>query len=266
MTQKSLSVILLTWNSEKDVEPCIASILEATKEIQTEIIVVDNGSQDNTLQLLDSFKGSITLHPLPENKGVAPARNIGMKLSHNDVIWILDIDTIVNKEAAEGMFNYITEHDECGLCACKLTDVNGIPQESCRKLPWPKYKLMNILATRKFLPKGLGEWINEKNEQQFYHKELSMESPFSVEYTIGACQMFRREILDEIGYLDEKIFYGPEDADFCQRIARVGKEITILPQFRIIHHYNRASQKKLLSAATYKHVKGLIHYYVKQIG
>ena len=56
MTQKSLSVILLTWNSEKDVEPCIASILEATKEIQTEIIVVDNGSQDNTLQLLDSFK------------------------------------------------------------------------------------------------------------------------------------------------------------------------------------------------------------------
>ena len=125
---------------------------------------------------------------------------------------------------------------------------------------------MNILATRSSLPTGLSQWINEKNEQQFYHKELSMESPFSVEYTIGACQMFRREILDEICYLDEKIFYGPEDADFCQRIARVGKGITILPQFRIIHHYNRASQKKLLSAATYKHVKGLIHYYVKQIG
>lgn len=266
MMDKSLSIILLTWNSEGDVKPCISSILEATKDIQTEIIVVDNGSQDSTLQLLDSFKESITLHPLPENKGVAPARNIGMKLSHNDVIWILDIDTIVNKEAAEGMFNYITEHDECGLCACKLTDVNGIPQESCRKLPWPKYKLMNILATRKFLPKGISKWINEKNEQQFYHKELSMESPFSVEYTIGACQMFRREILDGIGFLDEKIFYGPEDADFCQRIVRAGKEIVVLPQFQIVHHYNRASQKKLFSAATYRHVKGLIHYYVKQIG
>ncbi len=265
MMDKSLSIILLTWNSERDVEPCISSILEATKEIPTEIIVVDNGSQDKTLQLLDSFKGSITLHPLTENKGVASARNIGMKLSHNDIIWILDIDTIVNKEAAEGMFNHITKHNECGLCACKLTDVNGIPQESCRKLPWPKYKLMNLLATRKCFPKGFSQWINEKNEQQFYHKELSMESPFSAEYTIGACQMFRREILDEIGYLDEKIFYGPEDADFCQRIARTGKEITILPQFKIIHHYNRTTQKKLFSAATYQHVKGLIHYYVKQI-
>lgn len=260
-----LSVIILSWNSERDVNDCITSLLEATRNIETEIIVIDNGSTDGTIGLLEQFGKKIKLHRLQENKGVAPARNIGLKQASNDIIWILDIDTIVNQKAAEGLFQHITTHEQCGLCACKLTDANGVPQESCRKLPWPKYKLMNILATRKFLPTSLSRWINEKNERQFYHKELSMESPFSVEYTIGACQMFRMEILDEIGYLDESIFYGPEDADFCQRITRTGKEITVLPQFQIIHHYNRTSQKKFFSVATYKHIKGLFHYYIKQL-
>ena len=160
-----LSVIILSWNSERDVNDCITSLLEATRNIETEIIVIDNGSTDGTIGLLEQFGEKIKLHRLQENKGVAPARNIGLKQASNDIIWILDIDTIVNQKAAEGLFQHITTHEQCGLCACKLTDANGVPQESCRKLPWPKYKLMNILATRKFLPTSLSRWINEKNER-----------------------------------------------------------------------------------------------------
>ncbi len=269
MMQASLSVILLTWNSEKDVHPCLDSLLESTSDIQTEIIVVDNGSSDNTIKELTQYGDRINLTQLQENKGVAVARNIALKQCHNDLVWILDIDTTVNAPAIRGMMDYLLQHDECGLCACKLTDLEGNVQDSCRKLPWPKYKVMNFLSSDKFkkrLPDNLFNRIKSTNEEQFYHKELSSAEPFAVEYTIGACQMFKREILGEVGYLDEKIFYGPEDADFCQRISRQGKKVVVLPNLQIIHHYNRASQKKLFSKATQKHIEGLLHYYWKQRG
>lgn len=265
---KSLSVIVITWNAQKDVETCIRSIVESTEGIPTEIIVVDNGSTDGTIEVLESFGRDIRLTKLPENKGVAAARNIGLKQAVNQIVWILDVDTIVNREATEAMLNHIIGDEECGLCACKLTDTMGNVQESCRKLPWPKYKMLNFLAApqrAKRFPKRIREWMEVQNEGQFYHKELSMETPFPVEYTIGACQMFRRNILDGIGFLDEKIFYGPEDADFCQRVSKAGKKITVLPQVSIIHHYNRASQKKLFSQATINHIKGLLHFYLKQL-
>lgn len=267
--ERSLSVIVITWNAEKDVKPCLRSIMESTEEIPTEIIVVDNGSTDATIRLLEEFGETVKITQLKENRGVAAARNIALKQTSNEVVWILDVDTIVNRKAAETMVDYIVGHEECGLCACKLTDAEGNVQESCRKLPWPKYKVLNWLAApqrKKHFPKKISDWISIQNEEQFYHKELSMETPFSVEYTIGACQMFRREIIDEIGYLDEKIFYGPEDADFCQRITEKGKHIVVLPQVKIIHHYNRLSQKKLLSQTTWKHLKGLAHFYLKQRG
>jgi len=75
--------------------------------------------------------------------------------------------------------------------------------------------------------------------------------------------MFRRTILDEVGYLDEKIFYGPEDADFCLRIHRKGYKIVCLPNYSIIHHYNRISTRKMFSRLAFLHLKGLLYFYFK---
>lgn len=264
----TLSIILLTWNSEKDIQPCLSSLIEATCEYEREIIVVDNGSTDHTVQELESFKNDIKLIILKQNLGVAKSRNIALRECTKEFIWILDIDTIVNKDSIDGMVNYLSQESQCGLCACKLTDENGNVQDSCRKLPWPQYKALNILTSPKFsslLPTKINNWLAKKNESQFYHQEISLGIPFSAEYVIGACQVFRKDLLKEIGYLEEKIFYGPEDADFCQRISQSGKKIMVLPQYTIIHHYNRLSQKRIFSASSYKHTKGLLYFYIKQI-
>jgi GT2 family glycosyltransferase len=283
-----LSVVVITWNSQQDVTPCLDSVLVSIRHLAAEVIVVDNGSTDKTRMTLQLYRQaqtssmysvsdemheimqscSIRIHfiQLEKNYGVAFARNVGMKAAKGEFIWILDVDTIVNRDAIDGMMDYLVNHPECGLCACRLQSGNGNVQDSCRRLPYPEYKIRNLLlgiTGKTIFLKRLREKMEVRNEAQFYHKELSENEPFEAEYVIGACQMFRRATLDEVGYLDDRIFYGPEDADFCLRIFREGYKIVCLPSYHIIHHYNRISNKKVFSRISYYHLKGLIYFYFK---
>jgi GT2 family glycosyltransferase len=283
-----LSVVIITWNSQQEVMPCLDSVLASIRHLAAEVIVVDNGSTDETRtsvqsygqtqtssmyrasdempEILQSHGIRINFIRLEKNYGVAYARNIGMKAAKGEFIWILDVDTVVNRGAIDGMINYLTNHPECGLCACRLQSENGNVQDSCRRLPLPEYKIRNILSEitgKTTLWKRLHEKIKKRNESQFYRIELSVNEPFEAEYVIGACQMFRRTMLDEVGYLDDRIFYGPEDADFCLRISRKGYKIVCLPSYHIVHHYNRISNKKVFSRISYCHLKGLIYFYFK---
>jgi len=261
-----LSVIIITWNSQKDVKKCLDSVIEAVSDFSSEIIVTDNGSTDETVSIVQSYNEQIKLICLKKNKGVAFARNIGLKAAKGEYIWILDVDTVVNKDAITGMINYLTNHSECGLCACRLQSETGEIQDSCRKFPLLKNKFRNLIigkTGKTFITKNLYDKINKQNEAQFYRNELQLKKPFEAEYVIGACQLFKKSILDEIGYLDQKIFYGPEDADFCLRIEKKGYKIICLPEFYIIHHYNRISNRKIFSKISFYHLKGLIYFYMK---
>jgi GT2 family glycosyltransferase len=273
-----LSVIIITWNAEQDVKTCLDSVLASTAHHsypainrlypspKTEIIVVDNGSTDKTREILESYGERITLILLQKNNGVAVARNIGMETAKGEYIWILDVDTIVNREAVDGMIGYLSSHPECGICACRLQSENGDVQDSCRRIPYPKHKIRNLLSAktgRSKFTKKIHDKIKKHNEAQFYHKEMQDREPFEAEYVIGACQMFRKTIPDEIGFLDEKIFYGPEDADFCLRVCKKGYKIVCLPAYHIIHHYNRITNKKIFSRISLLHLKGLLYFYCK---
>jgi len=261
-----LSVIIITWNAERDVKQCLDSVIEATMSRRMEIIVVDNGSTDKTREILESYGEGINLLLLKKNNGVAVARNIGMATAKGEYIWILDVDTIVNREAVDGMVEYLENHTECGICACRLQSENGDVQDSCRKLPYPKHKIRNLLSVKTgklVFAKKINDKIRKQNESQFYREEIRRREPFETEYVIGACQMFRKAILDEVGFLDEKIFYGPEDADFCLRVFQKGYKIVCLPVYFIIHHYNRITNKKIFSRMTYLHIKGLVYFYTK---
>ncbi|MDR2680556.1 MAG: glycosyltransferase family 2 protein [Tannerella sp.] len=261
-----LSVIIITWNSQRDVAPCLDSVLASTGHMSVEIIVVDNGSADGTRGILQSYGARINFIPLDKNRGVAFARNTGLKAATGELVWILDVDTIVNRHAVDGMVSFLAGNPGCGLCACRLQSENGEVQDSCRRLPRPAHKIRNVLSEitgRTALLKRLHAKIKNRNETQFYRRELSGSEPFEAEYVIGACQMFRRSILDHAGYLDDRIFYGPEDADFCLRIYRKGYKIICLPRYHIIHHYNRISGKKIFSRISYLHLKGLIYFYFK---
>ena len=261
-----LSVIIITWNAEHYIKNCLDSVLESTRYFSREVIIVDNGSSDSTRELLQTYQTeNITLIFQETNLGVAKARNIGLKKAKGKYLWLLDIDTIVNEQAITEMFWFIEKENACGIVACKLKNSSGIVQYSCRKFPSLKYKINNVLETI-FEKSGLlllKHKIVNKNKSQFYKDSMNSELPFPVEYVIGACQLIRREAIETVGLLDEMIFYGPEDADFCARMWNKGWEVYYLPQYSIIHEYQQMTNKKLFSRMSFIHIKALFYYFWK---
>lgn len=263
----TLSVVIICWNSEKYIKTCLDSLLESARHISKEIIIIDNGSSDRTLPIIRSYPaGTFTLICNTENLGVAKARNLGLRRVSGKYIWILDVDTKVNEEAVTGMLDFMDKNPDCGICACKLVNFQGVVQDSCRKHPSFLFKVNNVLESlfdKLYITRPLKKIVGRCNERQFYREEMRQKQPFEVEYVIGACQMVRLEGLKKVGLLDENFFYGPEDTDFCLRMENEGYRVYYIPSFIIVHDYQQITNKKLISPISLLHLKALFYYFWK---
>ena len=242
-----LSIVIITWNQLSYLQDCLCSLQPVMQREDVEVIVVDNGSEDGTCQYLTVNYPQIYLHINDCNKGVAYARNRGLELAQGKKVLFLDNDTVVNENAISGMEIYLDEHSKVGLCACRLVDSKSQIQDSFKPFPGLWLKIKNVLGITK---------TNAPDLQ-------TVTSPIEPVYVIGACQMIRREVIERIGLLDENIFYGPEDADYCMRIVAEGWKVVYLPQYTIVHHWRRATNKKLFSRLAWKHFCALCYFYAK---
>jgi GT2 family glycosyltransferase len=250
-----LSIVILTWNSEHLLGKCLSSIRENTTTVDHEIIIVDNNSTDGTRTLLKSVdpEGSYNVILNRQNRGVGPARNQGIELATGKYILILDVDTIVTSGAIDELTDYLEQNARCGLVAPKLTDMEGNLQLTCRKFP---------TLGGKFLRRIPFKWAQRllKNEEM---RDWDHASPRKVDYVIGACQLIRKSVIEKVGLLDENIFYGPEDIDFCLRVWQAGYEVVYNPEAVIIHDEQRITKRQLFSNITWEHAKGLAYFFWK---
>ena len=112
-----LSIVIITWNQLSYLRDCLCSLQPVMQREDVEVIVVDNGSEDDTCQYLTVNYPQIYLHINDCNKGVAYARNRGLELAQGKKVLFLDNDTVVNENAISGMEIYLDEHSKVGLCA-----------------------------------------------------------------------------------------------------------------------------------------------------
>lgn len=249
-----VSVIILTWNSEKHIAACLASLERGLNAFSSEVIVIDNGSRDQTRSVVREARPDVQLISNPQNRGVAPARNQGIRLAHGDYILILDDDTVVQPGALDCLIRYMEDQPETGLCGPKLVGADGELQFSCRRFP----TLIDKLARRLPLPPAAVRKITRESEMADWdHRTVR-----SVDYVIGACQIIRRRSLQEVGLFDERIFYGPEDVDMCLRLQQAGWSVVYNPNAVVMHKERRAT-RSVRSGLTWKHVWGLGYYFWK---
>ncbi len=222
-----------------------------------EIIYIDNASTDRTIGEITRLYPDITVFQNAENTGVSVARNQGIQKATGEYIWMLDSDTEVSETAINAMLAFMDKHPEAGLCGCKMYGQDGRVQPSCRKFPSIAGKIktgIRIIANK---------LKNNTSSRLKNDYDTDAEQPFEVDYVIGACQLIRKEAQKKAGELDEHIFYGPEDADFCLRIKQAGYRVFYLPQTAIYHAYQRVSSHKVFSKLTWKHLQGLAYYFWK---
>ena len=250
-----LSVVLICWNSLTHLREALSSLQE-TLSVTTdaEIIIIDNGSTDGTDTYIAQHYPQVVYHRLPSNRGVAYARNRGIEHARGRFVWLLDDDTIPNSKALATMLRYMETQPLCGFCGCRLVNAAGDTQLSYKAYPGLGVKIANVLHT--LLRRGTPP-------ADPYATQYAQGEPFEPTYIIGACQLIRREVIDAIGMLDEKIFYGPEDADYCIRARQAGWRIAYLPQVCITHHWKRITNRNLLSPIARRHITALIYFYCK---
>lgn len=232
------------------------SLSLAKVRLENEIIYVDNGSKDRSVAKVEERHPQVKIIRNTRNRGVSAARNQGLKAATGEYLLLLDSDTEILPGALETMAAFMDEHPEAGLCGCKMFGPAGIVHESCRRFPTPKEKWE---AGLRILSKKLH--LRTQEPLAYYNKNATV--PFEVDYVLGACQMIRREAQQTIGPIDEHIFYGPEDADYCLRMHQAGYKVYYLPQTVIYHAYQRSSSQKIFSKLNVRHVQGLLYYFLK---
>lgn len=238
----NLSIIILTYNQCEITLRCLESIAYLGTRDDVEIIVVDNGSSDSTEVTIKQRFPWVIYFYLNKNTGVAAGRNYGLERANGNYLMILDNDTIVPENAIESLMNYLDSNSNVGLVAPRLIDTNGLTQYSARPYPGILFKIKSSLGLLK------PEIYNE---------------PYNPCYVIGAAQMFRKSIYQKTGPLDDHIFYGPEDADFCIRVRKAGFGVVYLPTVSIRHEYRRITRRRPFTRMTFLHAKALLYFYLK---
>ncbi|MDU0356380.1 glycosyltransferase family 2 protein [Paraglaciecola aquimarina] len=250
-----ISVVILSFNSAKFIEKCLSSLTSSLKQSERdfEIFVVDNGSKDGTLEILSRIEGELegrlTSILLSHNTGTTYSRNQALKQAKGKYILVLDSDAYMNEPALTGLSQYLDEHPNCGMAVPRVTYGSGNYQLSCDTFPtlWKKFQ--------RFL------FLKNMEEQE---SDLSKATvPVNVDYAISACWMLKRETLEKVGLLDEKIFYSPEDVDYCLRVWEAGYVITYVPSVSVIHDAQELSRGFKLTKFHFSHLKGLFYLMYK---
>ena len=252
-----VSFVILTWNSEKYIRNCIKSIDGLYPQINVEIFVIDNGSEDNTLQELQDLKRLINypfkIISLPKNEGTTVSRNLAIKQVKGDNLIIMDSDVEFDNHGFKDMINYLGLHPKVGILAPKIVYPNGEIQHSCKKFPTFLLKILKMvnILTRVF------------PLQRDFYSGFPFDEPTDVDTAISAFWVMKPDIFNLIGYLDENIFYAPEDVDYCVRIWLAGKKVVFYPHFEVIHYTQQISHRLPFSSISRSHLKGLIYYFHK---
>ncbi len=254
MSSVGLSVIVLTCNQRDLTMRLLESLRQYIADHDdVEVVLVDNGSADQTVADVKAWMnvdcpadGRIRICEMGRNVGVAAGRNAGLRMACGDKILLLDNDTIADAGVIEECRRYLDENPGCGVCAPALVSPSGEVQASAKPFPGLGIKIAHLLCRGR--------------ELRVEREELLKRHPF---YVIGAFQMFTRHTLDAVGLLDEHIFYGPEDADFCMRVRATGQTVDYLPHLRMIHDWRRATRRSPFSRLAIRHALGLAYFYLK---
>lgn len=227
-----LSIIIPTWNTAKITQKSIKTIINNLDNFNYEIIVIDNGSSDNTVELLSKIP-KVKLIKNQKNLGFAKANNQAVKIAKGNYFLFLNSDMELIDSSLIKMYQYLIDHPKVGAIGPQLLNIDHTPQASV----FPPQTALN--AFKEF-------WLGIKNS---YSKYLPDTKNISQVWAIsGGAFLIEKKFFQKIGSWNEKYFFYFEDLDLCRAVHQAGKSIVFYPFCQIVHHHG-ASGKSLADAS-----------------
>jgi GT2 family glycosyltransferase len=249
----SISVIILSFNAADDLNRCVHSLIdiERLEACRDQIIIIDNGSTDDTRdtiqRLRDDFPALVDATLLPKNGGTTAPRNLGIARAKGDHLLIIDSDVYFQRPVLAPLLEQLNADPSIGIIAPRLIFPDGRPQLSADVFPTIPRKLERLFRLRA---------LERRNGND-------IETCRAVDYAISAFWLMRRDLIDLIGPLDERIFYAPEDVDFCLRAWLHGRRVIYRPDLDVVHDAKERSRSLKSLLFTWRHLLGLAYFFKK---
>nr|MBP7473275.1 glycosyltransferase family 2 protein [Prevotella sp.] len=241
---KLLSVIIVSYNVRDYLWQCLFSLEKALKDIDADVWIVDNHSNDDTVAYIKESFPDVHIIANRHNMGFARANNMAIKKSEGRFVLLLNPDTIVGNTTMKECLSFIDAHEDAGAVGVRMLQTDGRDaNESRRGVPDPMTSFYKIIGMCKHFPKN-------HRFAHYYMSYLSWDSAQQIEIVSGAFCMLRRAALDKVGLLDEDFFMYGEDIDLSYRILKGGYHNYYLPS-RILHYKGESTVK---SSFRYVHV------------
>jgi GT2 family glycosyltransferase len=247
MSSPSVGIVILNWNGWRDTIECLESLSKITYP-NYKIVVVDNGSKDNSADNLQKRFPNIKLVKNPDNLGFAGGNNVGIReslKSKADYVLLLNNDTTVEPDFLDRLVEAITGDEKIGIASPKIMfyrEPDNIWFVGGGFLPW--------------LKKPFHKYYGERDSKQ-------VKATTEVDWVSGCCMLIKREVFGKIGLLDADYFNNYEDVDFCVRAKKAGYKIVIVPEAKIYHKFAASMGGKFSPFYTYFRTRNNLLFFKK---
>ncbi len=225
-----ISVVIVNYNVKDLILRCLETLFEfKPSNIELEVIVVDNNSKDGSVQAIKMTFPDITIISNNFNAGFPAANNQAFRISKGRYVFMLNPDTEFFDNALEKMFLFMENNQDVSMIGPKLLNSDLSLQHSFWRFPKLRYLFFDTLY--------LSKCVKSK-----YYADKNIDEPFEADSFSGAAILFKHELLDSIGLLDEKLFWI-EEIDYCYRAVQAGFKLVYYPYSVIIHHVGQSAKK-----------------------
>ena len=235
-----LSIIIINYNVKEFLLNLLDSLRKAVKNISTEIIIVDNASDDGSVEILREKFPSIKLIANKKNVGFGAANNQALETAKGKYFLLINPDAIVKEDTLLKMLEFFNSTPQVGIAGCKVLNPDGSLQLACRRgFPGPWTSFTKVMGLSKLFPKS-------RLFARYNLTYLDENQTYEVDAVSGAFMMMRKEVYEKIGGFDQQFFMYGEDLDLCYRTQKSGYKVFYVHNTEIIHYKGESTKRSSL--------------------
>ncbi|MFA7420465.1 MAG: glycosyltransferase [Melioribacteraceae bacterium] len=251
-----LSIIIVNYNVKEFVLNLLESIRKATSNLTTEIFVVDNASDDGSVEAIREKFPSVKLIDNKKNVGFGAANNQAMELARGKYFLLINPDTIVREDTFIKMIGFFEVNPNSGIAGCKVLNPDGSLQLACRRgFPGPWTSFTKVMGLSSLFPKS-------KLFARYNLTYLDENQTYEVDAVSGAFMMMRKDVYQKLGGFDPQFFMYGEDLDLCYRTQKAGFKVNYVHETEIIHYKGESTKRSSIDET--KVFYDAMHLFVKK--
>jgi N-acetylglucosaminyl-diphospho-decaprenol L-rhamnosyltransferase len=221
-----ITIVFVSYNTAELTKKAIQTVLASNLTVSYEILVVDNASKDNSVQILKSCFPAIKLIENKKNVGFGRAHNQLLSLIKSKYVLLINTDAFVEPDTIQKTFEFMETNSNCGILGVKLIGRDGVLQPSCRYFP----TIINLFLSRIGLSNQFKKTVQNIDDMEWDHASVR-----SCDWVPGCYYLVRKELIDQVGLFDDRFFLYYEEVDHCLAAKNAGWDVLYYPFTEVVH-------------------------------